>query len=284
MDKNSGKLNKKISPKTDEHVSTMEKCNDPKLQHLFELKQILVLSDYHMDFYEVAENPHLYGYNIECEVCLVDFTTDSYEILPWIDIYAGVEENGTESEDDMHNGASLDGKPSSIWKKLTLEDYKKSIVEDEHGMKVHFLSKANNYHVCIPETSRLYKDTIKQCARLWARLHDLNIPMQNIFFFHGRVSFYDSIASFCMELYHDCQKCNPEQACQYKLDTSELKDAQPKAPDTFRDEWMQGKITTAPLSEENIQNLTRIAGAETAEAFKKAIEDLNAAGKGNQSE
>ncbi len=282
--KNNASLKEELSLYSEDQIPTMEKCGDPKLQRLFELKRILVLTDYPMDFYAVAANPQLYGYNIECEVCLVDFTTDTYEILPWIDIYAGLEENGTESNGDMHNGASLDGKPGSIWKDLELEKYKKSVVKDEHGLKVHFLISNEPYNICIPETSRLYRGTIKQCACLWARKLGYDIPLQNVFFSDHRVSSYKLIMSFCTKLYYECQKFDPEQACQCGLDTSALKPVQPKAPDTFRNEWMQGKITVAPLSEENIKNLTQIAGAETAEAFKKAIENLNVAGKGNQSE
>ena len=96
--KNVASLKEELFFYNEDQIPTMEKCGDPRLQRLFGMKRILVLTDYHTDFYAVAENPRLYDYNIECEVCLVDFTTDTYETLPWIDIYAGSEEDGTESK------------------------------------------------------------------------------------------------------------------------------------------------------------------------------------------
>ena len=271
--KNVASMKEELSLYSEDQIPTMEKCGDPRLQRLFAMKKILVLTDYHTDFYAVAENPHLYGYNIECEVCLVDFTTDTYEILPWIDIYAGSEESGTESKDDMHNGASLDGRAGGIWKDLDLEKYKKSVVKDEQGLKVHFLISNEPYHICIPETSRLYRGTIKQCACLWARKLGYDIPVQNVFFSHKRVSSFNLIMSFCTKLYYECQKFDPEQASQCGLGTSKTK-AAPTTPDTFRDDWLRGNTTVEPLSEKAMQNLTTMAGEETAQAFGNAIDEL----------
>ena len=271
--KNATSLNDEVIPHLEKQNATMEKCNDPKLRRLFELEQILVLSDYHMDFYAVAENPALFGYNIECEVCLVDFLNDSYKILPWIDIYAGKAEDGTESNKDMHNGAALDGRSGGIWKDLDLNEYKQQIARGENDLKVYFLSK-EDYHICIPETSRLYRETIKQCASLWARQLGNNIPVKNVFFSKKRVSSYESITAFCWDLYHQCQTFDPELASLYGFDTTALKDCRQAGPNSFRSDFMNGEITVAPLTEENKQNLKTLAGDETAQAFINLIEEL----------
>ncbi|MCR4575838.1 MAG: hypothetical protein K5787_18930 [Lentisphaeria bacterium] len=220
-----------------------ETLKNEAIQKLRNKKHILLLGDYHTDFWQLAADPAMYGFNIECEVTHVDFTKNTVEVLQWIDIYAG---KGNINK--HHDGRVL-------------------TVTGHDGLEVEFVMK-DNYVLCYPECTKLYADTLKECARLWAKINKIDVATDGIFFGANR---YENPDEICEKLYEESQKICPEQAVANGFDTSEIQAVPPhEEKSTEIDD-----ITIQPLTEEQIKQIAELSDPETAQKFVDAINKNN---------
>ena len=173
------------------------------------------ISDYHTDFYQLAVDPQIYGYNIECEVWVGNLKGGTR--LPWIDIYAGQEE----SDDDGQATKTASGfeggnQPSNDAGSLV-------VVEAKDGApKIVFKPAIDERHVnvCYPQKGRLFGKKVRECARAWAKLNGYSIPLERVVVCTNR-AFADDEAIDEAAFFGEFVKLNPELAVEWGLATEE---------------------------------------------------------------
>jgi len=176
----------------------------------------LFLSDYHADFYQLALDPEIYGYNIECEVWLGNLKGGTR--LPWIDIYAGREESADDADGQATNTASgfeggnqpSDGADSLI------------VVEAKDGApKIVFKPAVDERHVnvCYPQTGRLFGKTVRECARAWAEVNGFSIPLDRVVVCTSRAFADDGASIDEATFFGEFIDLNPELAAEWGLAT-----------------------------------------------------------------
>ncbi|MBR2002656.1 MAG: hypothetical protein IKK39_07330 [Thermoguttaceae bacterium] len=154
------------------------------VKDLFRTGDWVFIGDYHDDFYQLAADPRLYGYNIECELKVGNQTETT--ILPWIDIYAGREESADDADGQATNTASgFEGgnQPSGAAESLI-------VVEAKDGApKIVFAPAVDERHVnvCYPQTGRLFGKTVRECARAWAEINGFSVPLDRVVVCPNRV-------------------------------------------------------------------------------------------------
>ena len=148
-----------------------------EVKHLFRTGDWVFIGDYHDDFYQLAADPRLYGYNIECELKVGNQTETT--ILPWIDIYAGLDESEADLDGQATKTASgFEGgnQPSGDADSLI-------VVEAKDGApKIVFKPAVaeTDANLCYAQTGGLRMKTVRECARAWAEINGFSVPLDRV--------------------------------------------------------------------------------------------------------
>lgn len=256
------------------HASQARRRFD-EVKHLFRTGDWVFIGDYHDDFYQLAADSRLYGYNIECELKVGNQTETT--ILPWIDIYAGREESADDADGQATKTASgFEGgnQPSGDAGSLI-------VVEAKDGApKIVFKPAVDERHVnvCYPQTGRLFGKTVRECARAWAEINGFSVPLDRVVVCPNRwLGFLD--VNFTANEFIDL---NPELAVEWGLATEEelfprLAEEARRREEASRIPQIKG-VTVAPeVLEQLRQNMSPEQFAQTL----AWIESMNAAAAQN---
>ncbi len=197
------------------HASQARRRFD-EVKRLFRTGDWVFIGDYHDDFYQLAADPRLYGYNIECELKVGNQTETT--ILPWIDIYAGLDESEADLDGQATKTASgFEGgnQPSGDADSLIVVEAK------EGAPKIVFKPAVaeTDANLCYAQTGGLRMKTIRECARAWAEVNGFSIPLDRVVVCTSRAFADDGASIDEATFFGEFIDLNPELAAEWGLAT-----------------------------------------------------------------
>ncbi|MBP3531021.1 MAG: hypothetical protein J6K25_07560 [Thermoguttaceae bacterium] len=236
----------------------------------------IFISDYHADFYQLALDPEIYGYNVECEVWVGG--PNGGTRLPWIDIYAGQEESDADADGQATNTASgFEGgnQPSGAAESLI-------VVETKDGAPKIVFDPAvdeRQVNVCYPQTGRLFGKTVRECARAWAEIKGYSVPLERVVVCTANPFEDDEVDE--TTFFNEFVALNPELAVKWGFAPEDLFERRAEEARQREEASRIPQITGVNVSPEVLEQMRQNMSPEQFAQTLAWIESMNAAAAQN---